>query len=94
MKYSKSFECNCTDGFTGDFCDFNNQQILLLFVTTRVNETESWPIFDADGSLRETWSAKDIIGEQSGVHKSCSIMLNGEAIIFGGEPANIYRQVQ
>ena len=36
------------------------------------------------------------IGENSGAYRSCSTMLNGEAIILGGnhdEPTNINRQV-
>ena len=36
------------------------------------------------------------IGENSGAYRSCSTMVNGEAVIFGGnhdEPTNINRQV-
>ena len=94
MKHSKIFECDCLDGFTGDFCEFKNQEQLLFFVTTTVSEMDRWPIFDADGGLVEVWRTEDIIGEQSGVYKSCSTILNGEAVIFGGEAANINRQVQ
>ena len=46
-------------------------------------------IFNADGSLVEE---KTIITEQEEVESSCSTMLNGQAIIFGGW--NFKRQVQ
>ena len=37
-----------------------------------------------------------VIGENSGAYRSCSVMLNGEAIIFGGNhgiPTSINSQV-
>ena len=37
------------------------------------------------------------IGENSGAYRSCSTMVNGEAVIFGGyqdEPIDIKRQVK
>ena len=46
-------------------------------------------VFNADGKLIEENAVFD---EQAGVHGSCSTMLNGEAIIFGGWN-NLKRQV-
>ena len=93
MKQSKTFECACANGFTGNFCEFKNRQTTLLFVSTIAPEADVWPIFDADGYVVGTPLGKDVIEEQSGAYKSCSIMLNGEAIIFGGQQPNINRQV-
>jgi len=84
MKPDKIFECSCADGFTGDFCEFKTEQDHLLFVL------ENDPlVFNADGRLIEENS---VIDQQSGAFGSCSTMLNGEAIIFGGT-SNIERQV-
>ena len=77
LKPHKIFECSCFDGYTGDFCEFKIEQDHLLFVI----EQATW-ILDADGRLIEE-NAVDV-GERSRVHYSCSTMLNGEAIIFGG----------
>ena len=35
-----------------------------------------------------------LIGENAYAYKSCSTVLNGEAIIFGGWPSEYYRQVK
>lgn len=50
-------------------------------------------VFDADGRLI---GESAIIGENSGAYRSSTTILNGEAVIFGGnheEPSNIKRQI-
>jgi len=47
-------------------------------------------VFNADGRLIEE---NAVIDQQAGAYKSCSTMLNGEAIIFGGWDSEIKRQV-
>ena len=84
LKPHKIFECSCFDGYTGDFCEFKIEQDHLLFVI----EQATW-IFDADGRLIEE---NAVIEEQADVYVSCSTMLNGEAILFGGY-SNLKRQV-
>ena len=84
MKPDKIFECSCTDGFTGDFCEFKTEQDHLLFV-----HRETPLVFNADGILIEE---NAVIDGQVDVYASCSTMLNGEAIIFGGY-SNFDRQV-
>jgi len=85
MKPAKIFECSCADGFTGDFCEFKTEQDHLLFIYR-----ETPLVFNADGRLIEE---NAVIDEQSGAFFSCSTMLNGEAIIFGGWISNNERQV-
>ena len=86
MKLRKIFECSCFDGFTGDFCEFKTEQDHLLFVYGVIPL-----VFNADGRLIEE---NAVIDEQADAYGSCSTMLNGEAIIFGGKWASIYyRQV-
>ena len=86
MKPDKIFECSCIDGFTGDFCEFKTEQDHLLFVHFKIPL-----VFNADGRLIEE---NAVIDEQVEVYGSCSTMLNGEAIIFGGwNGMNIERQV-
>ena len=84
MKPDKIFECSCADGLTGDFCEFKTEQDHLLFVSTYRNGSEfinNPPmVFNADGRLIEENAVID--GQ---VYMSCSTMLNGEAIIFGGQ---------
>ena len=87
LKLKKVFECSCTDGFTGDFCEFKTEQDHLLFIH------ENTPlVFNADGRLIEENAVIDKQVEDDG---SCSTMLNGEAIIFGSSDWNLntYRQV-
>ena len=85
LKLKKVFECSCIDGFTGDFCEFKTEQDHLLFVH------EKTPlVFNADGRLIEEIA---VIDQQVEFFGSCSTMLNGEAIIFGGWNLNIKRQV-
>ena len=85
LKPDKNFECFCANGFTGDFCQFKTEHDHLLFV-----DKKTPLIFNADGRLIEE---NAVIDEQVVVYRSCSTMLNGEAIIFGGGYSNIYRQV-
>ena len=54
-------------------------------------------VFNADGKLIEE---NAVVEQQAGAYGSCSTMLNGEAIIFGGDgssfggdESNINRQV-
>ena len=86
MKPCKIFECSCADGFTGDFCEFKTEQDHLLFIF------ENDPlVFNGDGRLIEE---NAVIDQQASIYQSCSTMLNGEAIIFGGSRwSNIERQV-
>jgi len=83
MKPSKNSECSCIDGYTGDFCEFKTEQNHLIFV-----HQETLSVFDADGNLIEE---NAVIEGQVDVEGSCSVMLNGEPIIFGGK--NSERQV-
>ena len=85
MKLRKIFECSCTDGFTGDFCEFKIEQDHLLFV-----HEESPFVFNADGRLIEE---NAIIDERAGADGSCSTMLNGEAVIIGSSDSRYMRQV-
>ena len=96
-KLWKIFECSCRNGFTGDFCEFKAEHDHLLFVATTVSDFENRfadkLVFNSDGRLIGESAS---IGENSGAYRSCSTILNGEAIIFGGfhdESTNIYRQV-
>ena len=89
LKPSQIFECSCADGFVGDFCEFKTEQDHLLYV-----HGDSIPIslvFDRDGRLIEE---NDVIDEQTGIYGSCSTMLNGEAVIFGGSSQSFQRQVR
>ena len=91
MKPDKIFECSCADGFTGDFCEFKTEQDHLLFVGGYWNNFELEKldlVLNADGRLI---AENAVIDEQVEVYASCSTMLNGEAIIFGG--FNFKRQV-
>ena len=73
------------DGFTGDFCEFKTQQDHLLFVHYNISL-----VFNADARLIEE---NAVIDKQAEADRSCSTMLNGEAIIFGGWDSNYNRQV-
>ena len=85
LKLHKNFECSCADGFKGDVCQFKTEQDHLLFIH------EKTPlVFNADGRLIEE---NAVLDDQVSVYGSCSTMLNGEAIIFGGRNSNFERQV-
>ena len=71
------FECSCVDGFTGDFCEFKTEQDHLLFAHRR-----NLFVFNADGRLIEENSVND---KEVYAYRSCSTMLNGEAVIFGAD---------
>ena len=86
MKTSKIFECACVNGYTGDFCEFKTEQDHLLFFSN-----ESPLVFDAPGRKFEEDAVIDMQAEANGF---CSIMLNGEAISFGGINPNFIRQVK
>ena len=95
LKLNKIFECSCVDGFTGDFCEFKTEQDHLLFVNSYLNGSAD-PVmtlslvFNAEGRLIEEDA---VIDEQVEVGGSCSTILNGEAIIFGGGNSMDRRQV-
>ena len=86
MEPDKIFECSCADGFTGDFCEFKTQQDHLLFVYRKAPL-----VFKADGRLIED---NAVIDKQAGAFASCSTMLNGEAIIFGGYDSDIDSDIE
>ena len=94
MKPDQIFECSCADGFTGDFCEFKTEQDHLLFASRYWNGSEyinNPPlVFNVNGRLMEE---NAVIEKQARAYGSCSTMLNGEAIIFGGGSSNILRQV-
>ena len=76
LKRRKSFECLCSEGFTGVFCDHRIEEKSLLFMHGK----ESY-LFNIDGSyLGNT----DIISEDVEIRGSCLTMFMGEALIFGG----------
>ena len=77
MIFNKILECSCVNGFTGDFCEFKIEQDTLLFA-----HDSSQFVFATNGRLIQDYTAIDDSGIISG---SCSTMLNGEAIIFGGD---------
>ena len=93
LKLKKEFECSCIDGYTGDFCEFKTEQYHLLFLSRYLDSEfiKNPPmVFNADGRLMEE---NAVIDEQAGALESCSTMLNGEAIIFGGNSPDFVRQV-
>ena len=76
MIFNKILECSCVDGFMGDFCEFKTEQDTLLFV----NQYDQF-VFAANGALIQDRTAID---DEEGARGSCSTMLNGEVVIFGG----------
>ena len=81
VKPWKIFECSCTNGFTGDFCQFKAEQDHLLYLS--VNYTGNEALVFNDGGNFVTDSVT--VDENSGAVGSCLTMLNGEAVIFGGD---------
>ena len=92
IKPYKIFECTCADGFDGFFCEHKVEADRLLFISTTVNDFgnqfEDKLIFNKNGRL---------VGESASIgENSCSTMVNGEAVIFGGnhdQPTDIILQV-
>ena len=76
----KIFECSCANSFIGDFCEFKTEQNHLLYH----NVYEGF-VFTDDAQLiqKSLTSSRD---DNVGAYRSCFTMLNGEAVIFGGEP--------
>ena len=79
------------------FCEHKVEAVHLLFISTTVNDFENQfadkLVFNENGRLIGESAS---IGENSGAYRSCSTMVNGEAVIFGGnhdQPTNINRQV-
>ena len=64
------------NGFTGDFCEFKTEQDTLLFF-----DDYNQFVFAVNGRLIQNYTAIDNAVSGFG---SCSTMLNGEAVIFGG----------
>ena len=88
MKPDKIFECSCADGFTGDFCEFKTEQDHLLYLNTE--STIDYKL-NIQGPIQFIYNAAErlieesaVIDDQAIVYQSCSTMLNGEALIFGG----------
>ena len=77
MKPEKIFECSCVDGFTGEFCEFKTEQDHLLFIDEFIQSL----LFNGNGKLIDE---NAVIEDGIDVYRSCSTMLNGEAVIFGG----------
>ena len=71
------------DGFTGEFCEFKTEQDHLLVIDV-VNPL----VFNGNGKLIDENAVNQ---DEVDVYGSCSTMLNGEAVIFGGGVDN--RQV-
>ena len=93
----QKFECFCSDGFDGTFCEHKVEADHLLFIRTTVNDFgdqfQDKLVFNESGRLLDESAP---IGENSGAYMSCSTMVNGEAVIFGGNlnrPTNMIRQV-
>ena len=75
-KTLKLFECSCTNGFTGDFCEFKAEQDHLLYL-----DRDDALVFNGDGKFV---TESVTVDENSEAFHSCFTMLNGEAVIFGG----------
>ena len=76
LKRRKSFECLCSEGFTGVFCDYKIEAKSLLFMHGK----ESY-LFNMDGSYVGN---TDTISEDVEIRGSCLTMFMGEALVFGG----------
>ena len=73
------------DGFTGEFCEFKTDQDHLLLFDKIIPL-----VFNGNGKLIDENAVNQ---DEVNVNGSCSTMLNGEAVIFGGWSSNIDRQV-
>ena len=85
MKPRKIFECSCVDGFTGEFCEFKTEHDHIL-----VFDWNNPLVFNGNGQLIDEYA---VIEDEVDVYRSCSTMLNGEAVIFGGWESRYNRQV-
>ena len=69
--------CKCKEGFSGQFCEHIQGYDELLFL--RLNNTL---IFDTNGITIE----KNLLLENNLlIHRACSTIFYGEAILFGGD---------
>ena len=85
MKPHKIVECSCVDGFTGEFCEFKTEQDNLLLLVPN----ESWKYCSPDVTISKIFNDDGKLIERTVVNqheitfdRTCSTMLNGEAIIF------------
>ena len=85
MKPHKIVECSCVDGFTGEFCEFKTEQDNLLLLVPN----ESWKYCSPDVTIPKIFNDDGKLIERTVVNqheitfdRTCSTMLNGEAIIF------------
>ena len=76
MEPVKLFECSCLNGFTGDFCEFKTDQNELLYLETN----NAFVFNDLGQPIKESLTLDYDVGASF----SCSTMLNGEAVVFGG----------
>ena len=99
MKRKKTFSCKCNFGFTGYFCESISPNDYLLFLSTSAKyfgANSSQSNYFVLNSMGKYEDYNVVIGENSGAYRSCSVMFNGEAIIFGGNhgiPTSINSQV-
>ena len=70
-------ECSCIQGFTGKFCEYSEKAQNIFFI--QGNQTL---LFTEEGSVIGKTSS--ILDDNIDFIDSCSIMLNGQTIIFGG----------
>ena len=87
VKPVKIFECACANGFTGDFCEFKTEQNQLLYLGPGDfglpgGSFSNGFVANVEGQLISESITFDDNVEGS---EFCFTMLNGEAVIFGGE---------
>ena len=87
MKPTKFYECLCSEGFTGKFCEYKKGANNLLLL--KLNQTL---MFNDEGSVIE--NTQSVIEGNIEILRSCSTMLNGQAIIFGGKWTKNEREVK
>ena len=79
-KHFKTFECICINGFTGDFCQHKQESDYLLFLID--TKAEIYNVTENNNpqivhDLRMNFP----------IYQSCSTMLNGLSLVFGGSHA-------
>ena len=84
IKQHKAFECQCPEGFTGSFCEQREALTHLLYALKKQTY-----LFDGNGLF--LGNTESIVDANVQIHGSCSTLLNGHAMIFGG--GNDTRQV-